>query len=569
MGQAKLRRDTSPDISVLVPTRGRPENLARLLKSLGRHASVEVIIGLDADDPYVPDYVAKIAEIAPDYPLIIVAQRHPTLGALINSLAAKSSGAWMAAVPDDYVLMTPDWPEKLLADCAQLPRRMGVVYLNDSLHPEFTAFPVISRFAYNAIGHYLNDSFPYWFGDTWWDEIGEMMGTKVESQVQVFAPAGKGKTHGLVDFPFWLEYFEATRRLRVEQAMLLAKSAFDPQDERMKRMLAELPQRQAHCAQRVAHLHNPKLQEAFGSLQDAKPSEAYAAVKAKAEAYLEKFRKDHPKHIRVALCIPSGREWEAGTALDVCALAAFSAMHGLELVPINLQTSMISNGRNGTVEIALTNKCDYLFWIDSDMRFPPDALMRLLSHQKEVVGAIYNKRVPPFETLGLLKGEKPAKIHDGLHEALLLPGGMLLVHASVYRKIRWPAYFETYRWEIGQDGLHGFKAMMRDYFRDVPSEDVLASLDGTAFGEWVKDNYGLGEHGEAFIMFSEDLNFCRKIRKAGVEIWCDMGLTQQVKHIGIAEIPCRDPSTLTQVERQQLVAAGFDVNRYEVQEAAE
>ena len=50
---------------------------------------------------------------------------------------------------------------------------------------------------------------------------------------------------------------------------------------------------------------------------------------------------------------------------------------------------------------------------------------------------------------------------------------------------------------------------------------------------------------------------CRKARKHGYQLWCDFDLTYQVRHIGLAEIPCCDPLTLTRDAKMQLIAAGF------------
>jgi hypothetical protein len=61
----------------------------------------------------------------------------------------------------------------------------------------------------------------------------------------------------------------------------------------------------------------------------------------------------------------------------------------------------------------------------------------------------------------------------------------MMVNADVYRKLKWPWYFETYN--------------------------------------VVKGVQTIG---------SEDYQFCGKALKAGYRIWCDMDLTYEIGHLG-------------------------------------
>ncbi len=555
-----------PDISILVPTRGRPEKIHRLVRSLepDKNLNIEIVIGLDDDDP--------IGLAFGDSPSpnvrVITGPRHDTLGALFNTLAAEAKGDWLMAMGDDYVMDTPNWPAILLNCGKQLPRNVGVMFAKDPHHPNFTTIFCVHRNTYNKVGYFAAPFFPYWFVDTWWDEIAELTGIKMEMPIDVSLPDGRGETQGLRDFPFWLQVFNYSRPMRLKDSLAMLKLAFADGDPYPKQILADIQNRQNHCAARVAHLSSLERQAKIGAGVKGEPTERYLRAKAKGQDLIDVMKAQQPRRIRVGIGMPSGRTVEAGTAIDLAGLMSFSTIQGVEMAIMNVQTSMISHGRNSTVEMALKENCDYLLWIDSDMRFQPDTLLKLLKHDKDIVGATYNKRVPPYETLGKLKGDKPAIVGGGLHEALLLPGGCLLVKMDVYRKMEWPFYWESYRWP--GEKLAGFKKLLKDYFADAPPDDVLDSLDGSPLGDWVSEHYVLGELGEDFPIFSEDLNFCRKARKHGFTLWCDFDLTYQVRHIGTAEIPCKDPSTLTPDERMQLLAAGFRMPTPEpVKEAAE
>jgi hypothetical protein len=246
---------------------------------------------------------------------------------------------------------------------------------------------------------------------------------------------------------------------------------------------------------------------------------------------------------RIMICIPSGRTWEARTATAVAGLVGFSVQQGLSIGIINLEGSMITKQRNDLVESARKHGADYILFIDSDLTFPPDTLVRLLAHKKDVVGATYNKRVPPYETLGRLKGPPPSDEElrkGGLRQAELLPGGMVLVKMSVYDKLTWPWYHESYQWD-GANGVEQLKEYLRNNYCAFAPEAALAELDSCEkLSTWLNEVFKI-ESQVRWAFYSEDLAFFRKLAKAGIECWCDMAVTFSLVHLGVLEVSCRMP----------------------------
>lgn len=248
-----------------------------------------------------------------------------------------------------------------------------------------------------------------------------------------------------------------------------------------------------------------------------------------------------PKPIRVMICIPSGRTWEARNATSVAGLCAYSAMQGISLGVVGLEGSVIAKQRNDLVQMSQQHGMDYMFQIDSDMVFPPDALMRLLKHDKEVVGATYNKRVAPYQTLGKLYGSPPEDpIKNPLCEAQFLPGGMMLYKMSVFDKLTKPYYFESFAWE-GETGFESFANYLRSNYGTVPPEEMIEELKDTKFGKWVNEIWAKEREFMGGSYISEDINVCRQFAKAGVKIWCDIALTFELKHLGTLEVTCLRP----------------------------
>lgn len=552
MGQAKLREE-SPLISVLIPVRGRPDKTERLVESLIAHsdddARYEILLAVDEDDEAGQEFsLAHPVHGDGSYgPLVrfYLWPRPPTLGDKLNRLAGEAKGDIFWFIANDYEMATPGWPEKFRAAIKTLPNQMGVLFPNDAFHGDHAAFPILSRRMVGAAGFFMAPWFPYWFIDTWWDEVGVMCDIRREIDVEVrHQDRENDKSTGIKDLDFWVDVFTETRAARFKQAIDICALAYGGQSPQFHERMAGLEARGALCAQKIAHLRNPIYQNQWeaGAGRDLGPH--YEAVKLNAAELLNTLKAQKPKRVKVAIAIPSGRTWEAGTAVDVAGLCSYACMAGIEIMIANLQTSMISQSRNGTVELALQEKCDYIMWIDSDMRFSPDTLVKLLSHQKDIVGCVYNKRVAPFETLGKLKGSAPpaGTVLEGLHEADLLPGGLILVKTDVYRKMGWPYYFETYRWP-GEDGIAAFRGLLNDYFWKQPDDEALVEFEASPLGRWIRENYLLGENGEKFQYWSEDHAFCRKARRHGFQVWCDITLSYGIKHLGVLEVTCNRQSS--------------------------
>lgn len=180
----------------------------------------------------------------------------------------------------------------------------------------------------------------------------------------------------------------------------------------------------------------------------------------------------------VALGLPSGDLVHTDFALS---LAMLCLNPGAQVMLLNSRTSLVPLGRNQCVGAAQIMKATHLLFLDSDMVFPPDTLKRLLSHDKDIVGASYSKRVEPFHPLTVTEEGELTYITAGLRRVKLLPTGCMLIRLRV------------------------FEALSKPFFNLVTEGDQLRG---------------------------EDYYFCEQARAAGFEIWCDGDLSLQLGHIG-------------------------------------
>ena len=205
---------------------------------------------------------------------------------------------------------------------------------------------------------------------------------------------------------------------------------------------------------------------------------------------------------RVALGIPYYRSVEGPTLLSCMDLSARSAEAKVAMLPIGTSGCYVEDNRNGCVQYALNTGIDFthFLWIDGDMIFPGDALVRLLAHDKDIVGANYRQRTPPYKHAGVYEDRSGAPLsQSGLHRMIQLPTGLMLVRFDIYRKMPYPWF---------KPGLHS-----------EPRDDIY---------------------------------FCRQATAMGYEIWADHDLTKEVRHITVQDIPWFAPEQLVQVKGAEI-----------------
>jgi cellulose synthase/poly-beta-1,6-N-acetylglucosamine synthase-like glycosyltransferase len=554
MGEAR-RKAESLLISVLIPERGRPEMLERAICSLidtaGPEERYEILVFIDSDDP-------EWADREPFEHSRTRYMRRPrpiTLGEKLNEMARAATGSVFWFVANDYIMKTAGWPAIFRQAAARLPNKIGIPYVTDDMHPGHALFPLITREMMEVVGFAFAPWYPTWFIDTHWDEIGIMSDLRFQVPVEIEAPEGRGKTHGMIDLAFWVNAFNELRPTRMRDAIALAERAHGAESAAFADVMARIGERQAQCVARTRHLSSPAFLAQWGGNAASPPAPSYPDVKAYMERLVSRLRKETPRRVKVIVAVPSGRTYEAASANTIAAMAAHSAAAGIEVMMLNTQSSSISHNRNTLAKIAVDSDADFVFMIDSDMVFPPDTLMRLLKHDKDIVGALYCKRTFPHDLIGKLKGPKPEVMDDGLHEALYMPGGVMLIRVDVLRQLGYPQFAELFQFE-GRDGLDAFKNLARNYFSEVPPEDVLVSLDGSPFGEWIRTNYALGLGGERYPYLSEDNFFIQRARRAGYTAWVDVAVSGTVIHLGQLEVTTLLPEQIRRLGPDPIQSTG-------------
>jgi hypothetical protein len=114
--------------------------------------------------------------------------------------------------------------------------------------------------------------------------------------------------------------------------------------------------------------------------------------------------------------------------------------------------------RNTACKAMLENNFEYLFFLDSDVVPPRDAIFRLMAHRKPFISGLYFRRSPPHAVPVMIKG--PSWWVDyprgALVEADLVGAGCLLIHRSFLESVphQRPEIGKTYfDWRVDMQGL--------------------------------------------------------------------------------------------------------------------
>ena len=140
----------------------------------------------------------------------------------------------------------------------------------------------------------------------------------------------------------------------------------------------------------------------------------------------------------------------------------------------------ISEARTELVEIAMRGQFTHVFFLDSDIICADDTILRLLEHDKQVVGAPYRLR----------GGKHPWAVYDRQHKPCN------------------PARELAQVWALGTGCM-------------LVRTDVFLLLDRPWF-QYVQGSTGL--------RISDDVFFCARCEDAKVPVWCDGSIS--VGHIG-------------------------------------
>jgi hypothetical protein len=161
--------------------------------------------------------------------------------------------------------------------------------------------------------------------------------------------------------------------------------------------------------------------------------------------------------------------------------------------------SNVNRARNSCAAKFLSGDATHLMFVDADIQFNPRDIVKLVGHDKDIVGGIYpQKTLPPKMVVNTLDN---ARTEGDLVEVGTLGTGFMLVKRTVFEQM--------------------ISAGATPYGDDIGLSDVENNNQYDFFNCTIDSN---GRY------LTEDWSFCRKWRELGGAIWADT--TIALAHVG-------------------------------------
>ena len=223
-----------------------------------------------------------------------------------------------------------------------------------------------------------------------------------------------------------------------------------------------------------------------------------------------------------------------------CLLGLQDAEYALSIAP----STYVQAGRNHLVGEARKYGCEELIFIDADMAVKPQHILKLRSHDVDIVGGLYCKRKSGDPEWTCHATGEPAK-------GDLLPmndtaTGLLRIKMRVFD--RFDEVFPGRKYQNGDDPtllteyfpmaltvgngwqhpaeakLDAIEALLRDY------DEVSSNMAGIA-----QIRAAIAKETSPVRIVGEDCSFCRMAKHAGFQVWVDA--TCLIRHVGEASYP--------------------------------
>lgn len=195
------------------------------------------------------------------------------------------------------------------------------------------------------------------------------------------------------------------------------------------------------------------------------------------------------KHLfrKLAVCIPARDQMHTATAFCLWNLSGALKTKGIESRLFVSPGTLIANQRHELVLAARDWGATHVMFIDSDIVFEPEDVIKLLDHEKEIMAACYSKRAEPIINTAwrtIDDWNSWVRISEDDHgiqpvEAIAL--GFCLIKMSVFDII------------------------------DLP---------------WFQLGYYSGQY------TGEDIEFSRKAKENNINIFIDVDVSRRLKHLG-------------------------------------
>lgn len=369
-------------ISIILPSRGRPEKLKEVIQAIADTVSnpenIEVIIRVDDDDP--DSYLFGL----PLFCRVISGPRLESKVAVYNESIGMANGDLLMPMGDDSFLISKGWDEIIEKEFAKYPDKILLLYGKDGIHNQRLATHfIISRKMADALGYFSPTLFKAYFGDNFMTDLAVRI-----------------------------------RRIKYNPEIVIEH--------------------------RAAHVGKAKDDETFNDSighfqEDQKRYIASAEDLNRAAAILSNLKAEDNGEIKLAIGIPCNFQM-----VPLAFFESMMLLERPDFELIMKDAGHIDDMRNDVVLTAQRAGCTHLIMMDTDMIYHPQTITKLLAHNLPIVGALTFRRYPPFDPLMLKQAENYkyktiAEWNEGeLIEVDATGTGCIMFNMGIFDKMPFP-----------------------------------------------------------------------------------------------------------------------------------
>lgn len=216
-------------VAVCIASRGRPEELRHTIqraKELAVEPGTHFCVALDVDDPTITQSCDNLNSLhkGEEFTIVSVDTREDSLGAKYNRAAGQAYGATALALGvDDAFMSCEGWDRKLLYAASQFEDGVGVIYSGQRNGPcQLPDAMAVTRGWIEKVGFFMPEYFPFWWHDTWIDELARFTGRYVWADIP-WSKYGSSEVNGhkttrMREVAWWAFFFDVMRVKRMDQA---------------------------------------------------------------------------------------------------------------------------------------------------------------------------------------------------------------------------------------------------------------------------------------------------------------------------------------------------------------
>ena len=197
----------------------------------------------------------------------------------------------------------------------------------------------------------------------------------------------------------------------------------------------------------------------------------------------------------VMIAMPCYDSVKVSTMISLIKLVQQLGKSGIQVSINTMKSPLIHQARNYLTSVFLTTDFTHLLFVDSDVEFEPEAVLRMLVAKKDVICTPYRvKSLDVNQKMYTVELKKDAPLEPGdLIEITAGPTGIMLIHRDVFKKII--------------EKFPELKIKNSVFPQPGPDHEYYYNFFEFTFNE----GYAAGE----------DVSFCRLVEKLGFKLYAN------------------------------------------------